>query len=72
MAGRAVGALRALLADGRFRELVVTRIDGLPIAASPFRGRLLEAGFAPGYRGLVLRPAGVTAPRSVVSAFGRR
>ena len=43
------------MADGRVRELVVTKVDGLPIAESPFRERLLAAGFLPGYRGLVLR-----------------
>jgi ATP-dependent Lhr-like helicase len=51
----AVGALGALLADRRVRELVVTKIDGLPVADSPFRDRLIAAGFAAGYRGLVLR-----------------
>ena len=48
-------ALRALVDDGRLRELVVTRVDGLPVGDSPRRAALLEAGFAPGYRGLVLR-----------------
>ncbi len=51
----AIRALRQLLVDGRLRELVVSRIDGEPIATSPHRAALLEAGFAPGYRGLVLR-----------------
>ena len=41
--------------DGRERELVVTKVDGLPVADSPVREILLAAGFAPGYRGLVLR-----------------
>jgi ATP-dependent Lhr-like helicase len=57
VAAAALGALRALLADGRFRELVLGRVDGLPVADSPRRPALLDAGFAPGYRGLVLRPA---------------
>jgi hypothetical protein len=57
VAAAALGALRALLADGRFRELVIGRVDGLPVAESPRRPALLDAGFAPGYRGLVLRPA---------------
>jgi ATP-dependent Lhr-like helicase len=57
VAAGALGALRSLLADGRFRELVIGRIDGSPIADSPRRATLLDAGFAPGYRGLVLRPA---------------
>jgi hypothetical protein len=46
--------------DGRVRELVVARVDGLPVAESPYRDALLAAGFAPGYRGLVLRPAGAS------------
>ena len=45
----------ALVADRRVRELVVTKVDGLPIGESPFRERLLAAGFVPGYRGLTLR-----------------
>jgi hypothetical protein len=53
----AARALGALVADGRTRELVVRKVDGEAIAASPFRERLLEAGFVAGYRGLVLRPA---------------
>ena len=57
LAVAALGALRSLLADGRFRELAIGRIDGSPIAESPRRAILLDAGFAPGYRGLVLRPA---------------
>ncbi len=48
-------ALGALVADGRQRELVVLRVDGEPVASSSRRAALLEAGFTPGYRGLVLR-----------------
>jgi ATP-dependent Lhr-like helicase len=51
----AAGALRALVTDGRVRELVVRKVDGEDVSASPFRARLLDAGFAAGYRGLVLR-----------------
>jgi ATP-dependent helicase Lhr and Lhr-like helicase len=58
-AATAIAALRAALArDGRERhdrELVITRVDGLPVTDSPHRPALLGAGFAPGYRGLVLR-----------------
>jgi ATP-dependent helicase Lhr and Lhr-like helicase len=58
-AGAAIGGLRASFAserrDRRDRELVIVRIDGLPIADSPLRDALLAAGFSPGYRGLVLR-----------------
>ena len=56
IAAAAVPALRALLVDGRVRELVVGRVDGLPVAESPYRAALTAAGFVPGYRGLVLRP----------------
>jgi ATP-dependent helicase Lhr and Lhr-like helicase len=51
----ALSALRVLVADGRVRELAIGRVDGRPVAESPARGTMLEAGFAPGYRGLVLR-----------------
>ncbi len=61
VATAALRALAVLVADGRFRELVVTKIDGLPVAESPFRAALLEAGFAPGYRGLTLRASAVPA-----------
>ena len=56
VAGLALRALAALVADGRLRELLVARVDGQPIAESGWRPALLEAGFAPGYRGLALRP----------------
>ena len=55
VAGLALRALGALLADGRVRELLVARVDGQPVAESPWRPALLEAGFVPGYRGLALR-----------------
>ena len=55
VAGLALRALGALLADGRMRELLVARIDGQPVGESPSRPLLLEAGFVPGYRGLALR-----------------
>jgi hypothetical protein len=45
------------VADGRARELVVRKVDGLPIAESPWRPALLDAGFVAGYRGLTLRGA---------------
>jgi ATP-dependent Lhr-like helicase len=50
----AARALGALVADGRVRELVITKVDGQPISSAPFRDRLLAAGFTAGYRGLVL------------------
>jgi hypothetical protein len=54
----AARALGALVEDGRIRELVITKVDGAPVAESAFRDRLVAAGFAPGYRGLVLRRSG--------------
>jgi ATP-dependent Lhr-like helicase len=51
----AARALGGLLSDGRVRELVITKVDGEPVATSPLRERLLSAGFTAGYRGLVLR-----------------
>jgi ATP-dependent Lhr-like helicase len=56
VAGAALAALRDLVESGRFRELVLTRIDGEPVATSAWRPRLEEAGFAAGYRGHALRP----------------
>ena len=55
VAARALGSLAALVVDGRVRELVIGRIDGVPIAKSRWRERLLAAEFVPGYRGLTLR-----------------
>jgi hypothetical protein len=34
-------------------------VDGEPVGTSPHRQRLLDAGFLPGYRGLVLRAPAV-------------
>ena len=64
IAAAAFAALRALVDDGRFRELVVGRVDGEPVAGSPWRPLLEEAGFAAGYRGHILRPG----TRRVVAA----
>jgi ATP-dependent Lhr-like helicase len=55
VAGRGLAALRGLF-DGRFRELVVTKVDGQPVGSSAWREALLGSGFVAGYRGLVLRP----------------
>jgi ATP-dependent Lhr-like helicase len=41
--------------DGRRSSLEIRRIDGQPVADSAIRADLLAAGFAAGYRGLVLR-----------------
>jgi ATP-dependent Lhr-like helicase len=56
-AAAALAGLHALVEDGRYRELLVSRVNGDPVAASPWRAALEAAGFAPGYRGHVLRPA---------------
>ena len=41
-------------AGGRWRRLEIARIDGEPAAESPLADELRAAGFADGYRGLVL------------------
>ncbi len=51
----ALSGLRALVMDGRVRELVIRKVDGVDVATSPMRPFLLEAGFNAGYRGLTLR-----------------
>jgi ATP-dependent Lhr-like helicase len=51
----AVRGLGVLVADGRLRELVVRKVDGEDVTASPSRANLIDAGFVAGYRGLVLR-----------------
>jgi len=55
VAGAAVAGLATLVTSGRQRDLVIRKVDGLPVAESPWRSRLLEAGFVAGYRGLTLR-----------------
>lgn len=55
IAAAALPALRFVIGDGRDRELVIARIDGLSVTESPHRERLLAHGFSAGYRGLVLR-----------------
>ena len=56
--GIATAALRSLgvlVTDGRAREIVIRKVDGLPVTESPWKASLVAAGFTPGYRGLVLR-----------------
>ena len=57
VAAAATRALADLVTSGRFRELVVRKVDGLPVGESPRRAMLLEAGFVNAYRGLTLRGA---------------
>ncbi len=60
----AVAALSHLVEGGRLRELILTRVDGEPVAGSRWKDRLEEGGFVQGYRGHVLRPSA----RRVVAA----
>ena len=48
-------AIAGLVRTGRVKRLEITRIDGEPAAASPLAAALRTAGFADGYRGLILR-----------------
>jgi ATP-dependent Lhr-like helicase len=50
-----VDALVSLAKEARVRRIELQRIDGVPVAESRWGARLQEAGFAEGYRGLVLR-----------------
>jgi ATP-dependent Lhr-like helicase len=66
----ALASLAELVADGRVRELVVSKIDGETVATSRWRVALQDAGFVPGYRGHVLRGREVPqagAPRAAVN-----
>jgi ATP-dependent Lhr-like helicase len=56
VADAALRTLHALVDDRRIRELVITKVDGMPVAESAFHERLVAVGFVAGYRGLVLRP----------------
>jgi hypothetical protein len=51
---------------------VIARVDGLPVAESPHRAALLDAGFVAGYRGLVLRAGSPAPPTPWASAAGSR
>ena len=55
VAAAAIRALGTLVTTGRSRELVIRKVDGEDVAASPFRPVLIGAGFVAGYRGLTLR-----------------
>ncbi|HUP55208.1 MAG TPA: hypothetical protein VM408_06860, partial [Methylomirabilota bacterium] len=57
VAAVAMRALDTLVSSGRTRELVIRKIDGLPVGESPFRDQLVAAGFTAGYRGLTIRGA---------------
>ena len=55
VAESALRGLTSIVGTGRARELVIRKIDGVAVGESPWRERLLQAGFSAGYRGLVLR-----------------
>jgi ATP-dependent Lhr-like helicase len=55
VADAAFRGLATLVGDGRLREMIIRKVDGLAVGESPWRDRLLAAGFAAGYRGLTLR-----------------
>lgn len=67
VAGPGFVALRALVDGGRFRELLISRVDGDAVAGSPWQSLLEGAGFVAGYRGHVLRAG---ARRVVAAARG--
>ena len=52
-----VEALGGLVHSGRLRSLEINRIDGEPAVGSDAAAFLHERGFAPGYKGPVLRPS---------------
>ncbi|MDX1690872.1 MAG: DEAD/DEAH box helicase [Acidimicrobiia bacterium] len=52
-----VAAAVAGLGDRRIRRLVVETVDGVPAADTALGRSLVEAGFAPGYKGLAHRRA---------------
>jgi ATP-dependent Lhr-like helicase len=67
VAGPAFAALHALVDGGRFRELMISRVNGDAVAGSLWLPLLEGSGFVAGYRGQVLRPV---ARRVVEAARG--
>ncbi len=55
VAATATRSLASLVATGRAHELVIRKVDGVPVAESSWRETLLAAGFTAGYRGLAVR-----------------
>ena len=55
IATAAVDGLAALVRTGRNKDLVIRKVDGVPVADASAREALLTAGFVTGYRGLTLR-----------------
>ena len=55
--GAALAALPRLVdRGGPLRELMVERVDRVPVAESPWAAELRDAGFRPSYRAYALRP----------------
>ncbi len=54
-AAASIRALAGIVVSGRMRDLVIRKVDGLPVAESPHRPTLLDAGFVTSYRGLTWR-----------------
>ena len=52
---RWAGALAHVVASGQRRSFELAKVDGAPARESPHADTLREAGFADGYKGLVLR-----------------
>jgi len=50
-----VDAVAKLISTGRVKRMEITTVDGAPVAESPWAESLRSAGFADGYRGLILR-----------------
>ena len=50
-------AIIGLVASDRLSKLEIVKVDGVPVQDTPWASRLEEAGFTPGYRGLVYRCA---------------
>jgi hypothetical protein len=46
-------------------------VDGDAVSASPHRATLAEAGFAPAYRGMALRPSARGATAAAGTGIGR-
>jgi ATP-dependent helicase Lhr and Lhr-like helicase len=52
---RIADAIASLVKDGRLKRIELMRIDGEPAVGTPLAAAFRAAGFADGYRGLVLR-----------------
>jgi ATP-dependent Lhr-like helicase len=50
-----IGAIQALVKNGRLAKLEIGKVDGTPVRETPWAARLEAAGFASGYRGMTFR-----------------